>query len=112
MADQRMLVRIDPDQVADIKAFLRKEADRSRDLTPELAQLALSLDGWTEVTSPGELPTRSFIPGVDASEDHPAAREAKLRRRIERLGRDMGGMDPAGTVSVAWVRGELEDILR
>ena len=62
-----MIVRIDPDQVADIKAFLRKEADRDKALTPELAALALSLAGWVETTTAPDV-QRTFTPSAEASE--------------------------------------------
>lgn len=81
MAETRMLVTINRDQLEDIKQFMRRENARDRALTPELAELALSLDGWVETTSPGD-PGRTFVPGAAPSQDHPAARLERLERRL------------------------------
>lgn len=110
-ADRRTVIRLDQNQLDDIKAYIHKEADRARGLTPELADLAISLEGWVETTAlPGD--SRTFVPGANATDDTPAEREARLRRKLARLDQDLGSLDQAGAVSVTYVRGEIAKMLR
>lgn len=110
MVTNRTTVQIDPDQLADIKEFLRRENSRALGLTPALADLALSLSGWVETTGPNDT-ARTFLPGAGASDDHPAAQLTRLRKRLERLDRDLGQSGGA-SVSIAAVRAQVQDMLK
>lgn len=110
MATEKVIVQLDPRQMEDLKDFVRRENGRQLGLTQALADIALSLAGWTEITLPGEA-TRTFMPSDRATEDHPAAELARLRRRLRRLDDDLAARTgPA--ISVELVRGQIQDILK
>lgn len=110
MATDRTVVQLDPRQVDDFKDFVRKENSRRLGLTQALADVALSLDGWIETTGPND-PGRMFVPSAQATEDHPAAELARLRRRLRRLADDLQAVS-GSAVSVALVREQIQDVLK
>lgn len=109
MAETRMLVTLNRDQIEDIKQFFRRENARGRALTQPLADLALSLDGWIETTTPGD-PGRTFMPGAAPSQDHPAARLDRIERRLRNWARDLDAMSPAQAIPAHQIRQTIRDI--
>lgn len=110
MASSRITVSIDPRQIDDVKEFVRRENSRKLGLTPQLAEVAISLSGWIETTGPAD-PGRTFVPGPEASQDHPVAELARIRRRLKNLAEDLAEVS-GGSVSVTMVREQIQDMLK
>ena len=110
MATQEINLKLDPDQVADLKQFVRDQ------IRGERAAVSTPLDGWCEITTLPESGTRRvFIPGVVGEQRVRTAQiELELlQERVRRIDEDLAHLrDPEGSVSVPWVREKLQGLLK
>jgi hypothetical protein len=131
MAEQKVTVKLDPQQVASLKAFVREELAKQygagqapeivradepwQGLTPPADQLPDSADGWYETTTMVDLAQskRTFISGRAGERQVAAARVelGKLRTRVKELADRIRDYDN-GQGEGAYFADELMELLK